>query len=147
MKYFLAFLLIPVFLSAQKKNEKEIAFTFNEFRNLVNFFETKKDLLDFFDLKKGDHVADIGAGEGKYEGAFSLLCDSVTFYSQEIDEKLLNKDKLNKVIKHYSKIKGTPQTNTFNFCIGTEKSSNLPDSTFDKIIMISSFHEFTFMDE
>ena len=35
----------------------------------------------------------------------------------------------------------------FNLVIGDEKSTHLPDSSFDKIIMVSAFHEFTFMDE
>jgi ubiquinone/menaquinone biosynthesis C-methylase UbiE len=38
-------------------------------------------------------------------------------------------------------------TGKLNLCIGTEKSSNLPDATFDKLFLSATFHEFTFMDE
>jgi ubiquinone/menaquinone biosynthesis C-methylase UbiE len=147
MNRFLMLLFLPAFALGQIGQAKEIPFSFKLFLNLVNYFDNKKELIEFFDFKKGDTVADIGAGAGKYEGAFSLLSDSVTYFVQDIDKDILSQDKLNKVVKHYSSLKGIAQTNKFQLCIGTEKSTNLPDSAFDKIIMLSSFHEFTFMDE
>lgn len=141
------FLFLPAFAIAQNNSQKEVPFSYKEFINLVNFFDSKKDVIEFFDFKEGDIIADIGAGEGKYEGAFSLLFDSIHFYIEDIDQKTLTQNNLNKMVKHYSSIKGFPQTNKFQLCIGTEKATNLPDGVFDKIIMLSSFHEFTFMNE
>lgn len=147
MNRLLIILFLPTFVLGQISQTKEIRFSHKPFLNLVNYFDSKKEVIEFFDFKKGDYVADIGAGEGKYEGAFSLLFDSINYFVEDINKNILTQDKLNKVIKHYSSLKGVPQTNTFKLCIGTEKSTNLPDSLFDKIIMLSSFHEFTFVDE
>lgn len=147
MNRLLIILFLPTFALGQISPAKEIPFSYKSFLNLVNYFDSKKEVIEFFDFKKGDIVADIGAGEGKYEGAFSLLFDSINYFVQDIDKKTLTQDKLNKVVKHYSSLKGVPQTNKFQLCIGTEKSTNLPEAMFDKIIMLSSFHEFTFMDE
>lgn len=147
MNWLLTLLLMPMLTLGQISQKKEIAFSYKPFLNLANYFESKKEVVEFFDFKKGDIVADIGAGEGKYEGAFSLLFDSINYFVQDIDKNILTQEKLNKVVKYYSSLTGLPQTNKFQLCIGTEKSTNLPDSTFDKIIMLSSFHEFSFMDE
>lgn len=147
MNRLLILLFLPTFALGQISQTKEIPFTYKSFLNLVNYFDSKKEVVEFFDFKKGDIVADIGAGEGKYEGAFSLLFDSIHYFVQDIDRNILTQDKLNKVVKHYSALKGLPQTNKFQLCIGTEKSSNLPEAMFDKIIMLSSFHEFIYMDD
>lgn len=147
MKKTIGILILTMLLIESFTFKKEIPFTYKEYLNLVNYFDSKSDVTNFFEFKKGDVVADIGAGEGKYEGAFSLLTDSVTFYCEEIDSKLLNEKKMDKMVKHYTEIKDGTQTNTFKFCIGTEKSTNLPDNTFDKVIILSAFHEFTYIDE
>lgn len=147
MNRLLILLSFSTFAFGQISQTKDLAFSYKTFLNLVNYFDSKKEVIEFFDFKKGDNVADIGAGEGKYEGAFSLLFDSINYFVQDIDKNILTQDKLNKTVKHYSSLKGLPQTSKFQLYIGTEKSTNLPDATFDKMIMLSSFHEFTFMDE
>src|SRR3989344_686028 len=113
MNKLILFFFLPTLALGQKSSTKEIPFTYKTFINLVNFFDSKKEIIKFFDFKKGDVIADIGAGEGKYEGAFSLLFDSITFYSQDIDKELLTQNNLNKIVKRYSKIKSLPQTNKF----------------------------------
>lgn len=126
---------------------KEVPFTVKNYQNLANYFDTKEDLLDFFEFKKGDVVADVGAYKAQYEGAFSLLTDSITFYAQDINKKKLNQKTINKMVRHYTKLKGKPLTNTFKFVIGTEKETNLPDGIFDKIILSSVFHELKYRKE
>lgn len=121
-------------------------FSYKVYGNVANYFENEKDLLDFFEFHKGDIVVEIGAGNGQNIGGFSILTDSMTFYAQDIDSTYLNQKTFNKVIEQSEKYK-SPMTNNFHLCIGSEKSTNLPDSTFDKVILISTFHEFTFMDE
>lgn len=93
------------------------------------------------DLHSGDIVADVGAASGYIEGAISVLVDSITFYIQDIDTNFLNQDQFTKVIDYYSNIKETPQTNRFEFVIGTEKTTELPEGLFDKIILQNTFHE------
>ncbi len=99
------------------------------------------DYVRDYQLKKGDEVADIGAASGWIEGAFSVLVDSVHFYLEDIDTNFLSEAQLNKVINYYSKVRESPQTNTFKFVIGTERKTNLPDSAFDKVIFNNTFHE------
>jgi ubiquinone/menaquinone biosynthesis C-methylase UbiE len=145
MKYLLFIFIFPATAFGQIK--RPVPFTYKEFHNLVYFFDSQKELMDFFNFQPGDIIANIGAGEGYHEGAFSLLYDHITFYSQDIDVKRLNQKNLNKTVKHYSKLRTTAQTNVFNFVIGTEKTTGLPNHTFDKILIISAFHEFTYVNE
>lgn len=99
-----------------------------------------KDFLNFYDFKKGEVIADIGASSGYWEGIYSVLCDSLTFYIQDIDSSCLNQTELTKIIDYYSKIKNAPITNKFKIVIGNEESTKLPDGIFDKIIMNQTFH-------
>lgn len=110
-------------------------------------FETKNQLKNFIDLKKGDIVTEIGAGDGINIGVMSMVYDSVTFVAQDINTKVLNDNTYNKIIKKYSKYRQAPQTNTFEKVIGTMTSSNLPDNKFDELFIINSFHDFDNQDE
>ena len=94
-----------------------------------------------FDIKKGDVVADIGAASGWQEGIISIFVDSVTFYIQDIDTNYSNTEQLEKVVKYYSNLRATPQTNKFKHVVGSEQLTNLPDNKFDKIILINTYHE------
>ncbi len=121
-------------------------FSYKVYGNLANFFENENDLLNFFEFKKGDVVAEIGALKGENIGGLALLTDSITFYVQDINTRTLNQKNFDKVIRKCEKYK-KPLASKFNLCLGTEKASNLPDATFDKIFLSATFHEFTFMDE
>ncbi len=136
------FILFPCF-SQNKKDH----YNRKEFNTLYDFFEYKRDLIKFMEFEPGQNVADIGSGEGYHECALALIYDSLNFYMEEVDPKELNHKELDKNIKHYTKLKGSPFTCTFDYRIGTYKTTNLPDGIFDKVIMIASFHEFGFMDE
>lgn len=121
----------------------DIPFTTKTYENFAFFFDSKEEVVDFFDFHKGDVVADIGAGRGVYEGVFSLFTEGVTFYAQDIDAKTLNKKTLEKCIRKASKLKGSPIQNTFHIQIGSVTATGLPDNSFDKIILISTLHEFS----
>lgn len=103
--------------------------------------EIRDGKLKYFGIQNGDVVADIGAASGWLEGAFSVFVDSVSFYIQDVDTHYLNQDQLNRVVTHFSALRSSPQTNTFQMVIGTEKKTNLPDSIFDIIIIHNTFHE------
>lgn len=96
-----------------------------------------------YDVKNGDVVAEVGAASGWIVGMMSVFLDSVTFYIQDIDTNYLNPDQMNKMVAYYSSLRDLPQTNKFVCVIGTEDNTNLPDTTFDKIIFHNSFHEIT----
>lgn len=125
------------------QNDRE--FTWRIFGNIANYFENEKDLLDFFEFKKGNVVAEVGAGRWENVVGLSLLTDSITFYAEDIETKNLQEKDLEKVLSKTKKYR--TRANTFKSQIGTEKESLLPDATFDKIILSSTFHEFTYMEE
>jgi tetratricopeptide (TPR) repeat protein len=97
-----------------------------------------------FEIQNGQFIADVGAASGWIEGIFSVFTDSVTYYVQDINENYSNEQELKQVVKHYSKVRETPQTNSFHLVIGTKTKTLLPDSTFDKVILNNTFHEIHF---
>jgi ubiquinone/menaquinone biosynthesis C-methylase UbiE len=122
------------------------AFSYKTYGNIANFFENENDLQTFFELRKGDVVAEVGANDGQNIAGLALLTDSVTFYAQDINSKSLNQKSFNKLLDKTRRHKN-PLGSTFHLVVGTEKSSNLPSNTFDKIILSATFHEFTYMNE
>lgn len=148
---FSVFLLINTSLFSQKYigalSQTEFNLSADKMNFFANMFETKKQFYEFMDIKKGDVIAEIGAAEGLNLGVLSVLYDSITFYAQDIDAKALSQKKLNKTINYYSKKRSSVQTNTFKRVIGTMTSTNLPNNTFDQILIISSFHDFDKKDE
>ena len=105
--------------------------------------EGYRSLMEIYGIQNGQTVADVGAASGWLEGVFSVMTDSVTYYVQDIDTVYLNEDQLGKVVSHFSSLRSTPQTNQFKLVIGTKSKTNLPDNTFDRIIINNTFHEFT----
>jgi tetratricopeptide (TPR) repeat protein len=106
-----------------------------------------ESLISDFELKSGEVIADVGAASGWVEGAISVLMDSMDFYVEDIDTMYANPSELGKVVNYYSNVRGSPQTNTFHFVKGTIKTTELPDTIFDKIILFNSFHEFKYVHE
>ena len=90
-------------------------------------------------FKKGEIIADIGAGNGYIEAMLSIYYDSLTFYIQDIDSTVCNQISINKVVDFYQEVNGRPFTNKFIVVIGTDTETNLPDSTFDKILMMWTY--------
>ena len=148
IKYVIKFYLILLFclmnmaLSSQNKSY----YTHKNFGTYYEEFANQQDLIDFLEIKNKDVVADIGTDNGFIMTALSLLYDSVTFYAEDTDPKRLNQKHFDKSVNYFTKLRSKPQTNQFRFSIGTYTSTNLPNNTFDKILMAASFHEFTFMD-
>lgn len=97
--------------------------------------------LSAFGIRNGEIVADVGAASGWNEGLLSVFCDSVTFYIQDIDTNFANEEQLAKVVKYYSSLRNTPQTNSFSLVIGKNTETRLPDKKFDKILVINTLHE------
>ena len=129
-------------ISSQNKSY----YTHKNFGTYYEEFANQQDLIDFLEIKSKDAIADIGTDNGFIMTALSLLYDSVTFYAEDTDPKRLNQKHFDKSVNYFTKLRDKPQTNQFHFSIGTYTSTNLPNNTFDKILMAASFHEFTFMD-
>jgi SAM-dependent methyltransferase len=97
---------------------------------------------EFLGLKPGMVFADIGASSGYYDAAMAVFLDSVQFYLNDIDRHCLNKRNLNKVLRYYSKLKGSSleATNDFHYVIGTPTRTKLPENTFDVIFSNATMH-------
>jgi ubiquinone/menaquinone biosynthesis C-methylase UbiE len=99
----------------------------------------KHKCLNTINFKKGEIIADVGAGNGYLKGMLSLFNDSLTFYIQDIDTSICNQKTVDKVVDFYKRLKKKPFTNKFYVVNGSDVETTLPDETFDKILMIFTY--------
>jgi hypothetical protein len=118
------------------------------------FYKTMNDLrkmqqkeIGFYDFRSGQTVASIGAQCSHWEAAYAATTDSVTFYLEDIDSSKFKKSQVEFAWNYYSTLRGRRMTSNYKMIIGSERSTSLPGNTFDKILIINSFHEFTFQSE
>jgi hypothetical protein len=105
--------------------------------------KTLKDkCVDTISFTKGEIVADVGAANGSIEAMLSMFHDSLTFYIQDIDTSVCNQKIINDVVKRYQAINGKPFTNKFIVIKGDDNQTNLPDDTFNKILMLWTYEYF-----
>lgn len=121
-------------------------FSSKTYGNMANYFETEQELLSFFDLHKGDMVAEVGAAEGHNIAGLALLADGLTLYAEDINAKYLNQKNLDKCVRRISRYK-TQITCDIRLVLGNESASLLPENAFDKILLIATLHEFSRMHE
>lgn len=117
------------------------------FETMAHLHKIKQPELDFFQFRPGQTIASIGAGCGHWEAAYAAATDSITFYLEDIDTATLNKRHADFAWNYYAKLRGTPMTSFYKLAVGDERSTSLPENTFDKILIINSFHEFTYQAE
>ena len=94
-------------------------------------------------VKNGENVASIGAGNGNNEIQIAIQMEDVEFTLQEIDSVSLNLDVFNQIKNHYEKIMGRKINNPFSIVIGNQKQTNLLPNTYDRIIVLNTYHEVT----
>lgn len=101
-------------------------------------------ILDFMEAKPGMAVADVGAGSGALTVIMATQLDSCTVYIQDIDQKILVQENVNKMIAYYSKKLGYDlgKRNTFHITHGALAHSNLPDGELDLIYTNATVHVF-----
>jgi len=90
-------------------------------------------------FRRGEVIADIGAGNGYLEAMLSIYSDSLTFYIQDIDTAVCNPRTVKEVFDFYEDVRGRPFTNKYFVVNGSNKSTSLPDDTFDKIMMLWTY--------
>ncbi len=96
------------------------------------------DELDFYQLKAGESIAEVGAGGGSFSLILALMGCNLNLYINEISEHYV------KVIKTiFEKTDQHFQLNNFECILGNETSTNIPGKV-DKIIARFSFHHFDF---
>ena len=114
------------------------------------FLSSKEEILehlrgrciDTIKFKTGETIADVGAGNGYLEVMLSVFHDSLTFYIQDIDTSVCNQKVFDEVVSFYQGINNRPFTNKFIIVKGAENETNLPDNTFDKILMLWTYQYF-----
>lgn len=98
--------------------------------------------IDTISFKSGETVADVGAGNGYIEAMLSIFHDSLIFYIQDIDSNVCNQKAINEVVTFYQNVKGKPILNKFITVTGSDNETNLPNDTFDKILMLWTYQYF-----
>lgn len=141
-----AFVLLSYTVTAQKMQTLK-GYCGAFFESMAHLYKVKQAELDFYHFKPGQTIASIGAQCCHIEAAFAATTDSVTFYLEDIDSSKFRKEQTEFVWDYYSKLRGRPLTCDYKMILGDEKSTSLPENTFDKILIINSFHEFTFVTE
>jgi ubiquinone/menaquinone biosynthesis C-methylase UbiE len=103
--------------------------------------------LEAADFQPGESIADIGAGNGWFDAAIGIYEDSLNFVLEEIDSSFVKESRLNEAVIAYAAVKGRPITCHYTQVIGTQKSTQLPDKKFDKVILIDTYHHLQHRDE
>lgn len=108
--------------------------------NIEDIKELLKDkCVDTISFRRGDVVADIGAGNGYIEAMLSIFHDDLTFYIQDINPNVCNPNNVREVVDFYQEVNGRPFTNNFIAVNGTDTDTNLPDQYFDKVLMLWTY--------
>jgi SAM-dependent methyltransferase len=144
-------LLFCCFLNCKHKGVSNL--NSNDSMQPVNgypFLSTKEEVLehlkgrciDTLRFEPGETIADVGAGNGYIEAMLSIFHDSLTFYIQDIDSAVCNQKAINEVVAFYQNVKGKPILNKFNTVTSSDNETNLPNDTFDKILMLWTYQYF-----
>jgi protein-L-isoaspartate O-methyltransferase len=98
--------------------------------------------IDTIRFEPGETVVDVGAGNGYIEAMLSIFHDNLTFYIQDIDTTVCNQKDIDEVVTFYQNVKGKPILNKFITVTGSDNETNLPNDTFDKILMLWTYQYF-----
>lgn len=97
--------------------------------------ENTSKLIKNMNIQSTDVIADIGAGSGYHVFKMAPLAKKGAVYAVDIQPEMLRAIVLNNQYESNKNIK---------LVQGNEKSVNLPENTFDKILMVDVYHEFNF---
>lgn len=140
-----ATLVLLVFFSseAQKLKVDKIQFCGKIYSKTGIMRNMLQEQFEFLQLQEKDTIVDIGAASGWYEGAYSAISplSNIHFILMDIDSSCLNQRKVDNMIKHYSGLKGSPITNSFELVLNTADSLNLPSGKFKKVWLMNVLHE------
>jgi ubiquinone/menaquinone biosynthesis C-methylase UbiE len=117
------------------------------YSNMVHLHKIKQAELNFYHFFSGQIIASVGAGCCYWEAAYAAAIDNVNFYLEDIDTSTLKEENADFAWNYYASLRGKPMTCNYKLVVGDERSTFLPENTFDKIIIINSFHEFTYQTE
>jgi predicted methyltransferase len=111
------------------------------------YYNPLQKSLEIYQFKPHEIIASVGASSGVWEIWFASQVDNLTFYLQDIDPLNCNQEEIDYGVKYYEKFLNKKIIGTFIPVIGSQKETNLPKNLFDKILIINSLHELSFIDE
>jgi len=97
--------------------------------------ENVSKLIQNMSIKKGDTIADIGAGSGYHAFKIARLAKKGLVYAVDIQGEMLMAIEMAKESNNVLNIETV---------LGDEKSVYLPKNSVDKILMVDVYHEFNF---
>jgi ubiquinone/menaquinone biosynthesis C-methylase UbiE len=98
----------------------------------------------FLDLSPADSIADIGTGTGYSLIPIANNCPQCKFIVEDIDSLSCNTRSLTKKINNTG---NKTSIENFTFYYGTEKTTDLPSATFNKVLIFDVIHEMTYKTE
>ena len=94
--------------------------------------------LDFYALRSGERVAEVGAGDERFAAAVGITADGIDYYLNEIDYDLLEGIAFH---LQYNPVFNSGR-NTFELVLGSSTSTGLESLRLDKVIIRNAFHHF-----
>ena len=140
--FFLSCFLVQIPASAQKL-QRMPGFCGIYYKNMEDLWRQKKEEIDFISLQPGETVASVGAQCGHWEAVLAATSENVHFFLEDIDTTYFNERQVGFAWNYYDSLRGKPMTCSYSLVLGTERSTRLPETSFDKIFIINSLHEFT----
>jgi len=99
------------------------------------FEENSALLLKNLNLKSGMNVADIGAGSGYYTSLIAKRIENGKVYAVDVEPQM--------ILFLNERIKEEKLSNVVTV-LGSEKSTALPSSSIDMMLLVDVYHEFSF---
>lgn len=117
------------------------------YKSMADLYRQQTRQISFYHFQPGEIVASIGAQCCNWEAAYAATTDSLQFFLEDIDSNFFNQRQASFAWKYYGDLRKKRLSSSFKLILGDEKRTHLPDGVFDKIVIINSFHEFSYQKE
>ena len=119
----------------------------NKFKIYVKNINQLKNIYKYdfshIEVKKGEKIASIGAGDGSKEVQIAIMNEGIDWTLQEIDSVSLNPQSFKNVLESFEKIIQKPVNEKFSIVIGNLQKTNLLYDTYDRVLLLNVYHEIT----
>ena len=112
-------------------------------KNMTQLKNVYKFDLSHIEVKKGEKIASIGAGDGSKEVQIAIMNEGIDWTLQEIDSVSLNPQSFKNVLESFEKIIQKPVNEKFSIVIGNLQKTNLLYDTYDRVLLLNVYHEIT----
>ena len=119
----------------------------NKFKIYVKNINQLKNIykydLSHIEVKKGEKISSIGAGDGSKEVQIAIMNEGIDWTLQEIDSVSLNPQSFKNVLESFEKIIQKPINEKFSIVIGNLEKTNLLYDAYDRVLLLNVYHEIT----